>query len=211
MRALVRASGLLAASLALLAAANVAGCGSQPEAGWQTFDNPQYRFSIAYDAGRFTPKAPINARIKTGAESGYGVGFIPDDATTTAPVAGEGATATPSGNILTLYVVQVTTYSSPWTAKKVAGLKPYFVKSVAGMTKNLGAKIVGPARETIAGAPAWRIEGTLTTGGTQLRMRIHYVFHGSNEYELVEQATAADWPADAPVYRRMTDSFTFTD
>ena len=198
MRALARASGVLAAALALLAPAAVAGCGSQPEAGWQTFDNPQYRFSIAYDAGHFTPKAPINAKIKTGAKSGYGVGFIPKD-------------APPSGNVLTLYVVQVTTYSSPWTAKKVAGLKPYFVKSVANMTKTLGATIAGPVSETIAGAPAWRIDGTLTTGGTALHMRIHYVFHASNEYELVEQATAADWPADAPVFRRMTDSFTFTD
>jgi hypothetical protein len=211
MTRLVRASGLLAASLALLAAATVAGCGSQPEAGWQTFDNPQYQFSIGYDAGRFTPHAPINARIKTGAKSGYGVGFIPDDASTAAPTASEGVTATPSGNVVTLYVVQVTTYSSPWTAKKVAALKPYFVKSVAGMTKTLGAKVTGPVRETIAGAPAWRIEATLTSQGTELHMRIHYVFHGSNEYELVEQATAGDWPANAPVYRRMTDSFTFTD
>ena len=187
MRRRVRVPGPATAALALvaLAAVAVAACGSPAPAGWQTFGNPQYRFSIAYDAGHFTPKAPIDAKIKKGTTSAYGVGFIPHEAPS-------------GGNVLSLYVVQVTTYKSAWTAKKVASLKPYFTKSVANMTATLGAKVSGPVRETIAGAPAWSIQGTLTTGGTPIHMRIHYVFRGSDEYELVEQATAADWPAGPP-------------
>jgi len=186
---------------ALLALCLGGGCGSSGSGSgpdYQAYDNAQYAFSIQYDAARFTIKSALGSQIRTGAKPGFRAGFVP----TSAPAAGK---------TLTLYVVQVTPYASPWTPQRIAAQQAVFTRFVAAADARTGGKLVGPFRETVGGAPAYRVEGVVTTSGTEVHMRVHFVFHGKNEYELAEQAAAADWPTDGPAFQRMTASFTLLD
>ena len=190
----------VAAALAVLAVATlaVAACGESAGEGAAaaqpvTYRNAEYGFSLTYD-----PRFTQTAATVTDADVAFSVAFADLDG-----VAADGRAVD---------VIEVAVFELPDAVKPadVPRLKPDVDAVAKEMLAPLdGATVTEPLSATkVGGVPGFTLSYTFSEGGTELTAATWFLFKGDRQYQLVTQASSADWTGLEAPFAAAVESFT---
>jgi len=198
----IRTTVAVALTLAALALATAA-CGGSGDSGGpssgggtETYANDKYGFSITYDT-LLTQGRP-SAGTGSGPGSAFDIAFVDTGGT---DIDGE-------------YIdgIRVSVYELTRAVKpdEVPQLKPQADGVVAQLMDSLpSAQVTEPLQDVeIDGVPGFTISYTFTQQEVDVTAASYFLFSGTYEYELTEQASRQDWAKLRPVLDAAIQSFT---
>ena len=182
----------LAVLTIVLLAMVLSACGSSAK----TYTDSSYGYSFSYPAGW---------KIQTGATS---------DATAGSSAAGAVAVYNSAGTTVDkIYVdlAMVMVYkltvavADPWSPQTQAQLEG-LVTDLQGQTSD--AKVEQALEQTTeAGLKGYAVTLTFTKGGRPMRSTLYFLFDGTIEYQVTQQAAVATWQATKPALDNIVATF----
>jgi hypothetical protein len=182
----------LAALTIVLLATVLSACGSSAK----TYTDSSYGYSFSYPAG-WKIQAGVTSDATAGSSSAGAVAVYNSKGTTVDKIYVDLA-------MVMVYKLTVTV-NDPWSSDIQAQLEG-LVTDLKGQASD--AKIEQALEQTTkAGLKGYAVTLTFTKGGTPMRSTLYFLFDGTIEYQVTQQAAIATWEATKPALENIVATF----